>query len=308
MQDILAGYAIMGLISLGGFVAVRAGTRNWSVRGLNGLAMATILVVGLYSIFLWENLLLTEVLPFSNLIILSNIYPLAALVLAAISSNRLRDTGWRRVVPMAGLMAAGVWAMAYPLLGAAPECGVSWDERGFCYQTTQSTCTAASGATLLAAYKIPTTEEEMAELCLTRQGTSWKGFYRGLKLKTAGTPYDVKMAHLTADELAQIDRPVVLRVGKRGWLGSDNAAGLPEGWQPGEIHSVVCLGKVQQYYVVADPNPEIGIEYWTRADLEKLWDGHSVMIVPRDGVAAGQATVNVKQLAAWPRVGARLRH
>ena len=33
----------------------------------------------------------------------------------------------------------------------------------------------------------------MAELCLTRRGTSWMGLYRGLKLKTEGTPWKVEM-------------------------------------------------------------------------------------------------------------------
>ncbi|GAA4433518.1 cysteine peptidase family C39 domain-containing protein [Bremerella cremea] len=279
MQDVIAGYIIVGLISLGGFIATRAWTRNWSVAALNQLAIATIILVGLYTAFVWESLFLTELLPFSNLIILSNVYPLAALVLAAVASNRLRDQGWRRVVPMAGLLGVGVWSLVYPVMGDAPKCDVLWDSRGICYQTTNQTCTAACAATLLSHYGIPTTEEEMAELCLTREGTSWKGFYRGLKLKTADSPYKVKMDYLTAEELAAAGRPVVLRVGKRDWLGTGNAAGLPSGWQAGEIHSVVCLGRVKGYYMIADPNPEIGIEFWSEKELHQLWDGHSAMLV-----------------------------
>jgi len=281
MQDVIAGYFIVGLISLGGFFATRAWTKDWSVTGLNQFSFLVLALVGLYTAFVWESLFLTELLPFSNLIILSNIYPLAALTLAAIASNRLRDRGWRRVVPMSGLLGAGVWSLVYPIMGQAPECQMNWDTQGICYQTTDQTCTAACAATLLNYYEISTTEEEMAELCLTRQGTSWKGFYRGLKLKTKDSPYKVRMDYLTPQELASSGRPVVLRVGKRAWFGSSNAAGLPDGWNVGEIHSVVCLGQIQGYYVIADPNPDIGIEFWSEEELSQVWDGHSALLEHR---------------------------
>ncbi len=278
MQDVIAGYFIVGIISLGGFFAARAGSKDWSVSALNQFALVVVALVGLYTAFIWESLVLTQWLPFSNLIIISNIYPLAALVLAAIASNRLREQGWRRVIPMTSLLGAGVWSLIYPVMGQAPKCQANWDEKGICYQTTDQTCTAACAATLLNYYDIPTTEEEMAELCLTRQGTSWKGFYRGLKLKTKDTSFQVRMGYLTPKQLASTRRPVVLRVGKRAWFGSGNAAGLPEGWKAGEIHSVVCLGQIHGYYVIADPNPDIGIEFWSKDELMKVWDGHSARI------------------------------
>src|SRR5260221_7046371 len=37
---------------------------------------------------------------------------------------------------------------------------------------------------------ISATEQEMADLCITRRGTYWQGLYRGLKLKTAGTLWE----------------------------------------------------------------------------------------------------------------------
>ena len=46
------------------------------------------------------------------------------------------------------------------------------------------------------------TEQEMAELCLTRHGTSWQGLYRGLKLKTAGTGWDVASLPLLRRRIA----------------------------------------------------------------------------------------------------------
>ncbi|MBI1249448.1 hypothetical protein GC197_16605 [bacterium] len=300
MQDVIAGYIIVGLISLAGFFAARAWTRDWSDKGLNQLGIATIAVVAIYSVFFWDSLTLTRLLPFSNLIVLSNVYPLAALILAAVASNRLRDHGWRRTVPMGGLFLVGCWSMAYPLVGDAPKCGTNWDSHGICFQTTNKTCTAACAATLLNHYNIPTTEEEMAQLCLTRNGTSWKGFYRGLKLKTANTPLRVEMDYLTPEKLARSRRPIVLRVGKRSWFGDSQAAGLPNGWKPGEIHSVVFLGCVNGYYVIADPNPEIGIEYWSEEELRQVWDGHSAMLISKYEEPAFKDTVSTSGLRHVP--------
>jgi len=278
MQDVITGYLIIAFLACGGFFAIRERTRDWSDQSLNRLGLGIIAITTLYSIFVWESLWLTKVVPFSNLIIVSNIYPIAALMLAAISLNRLRDETLRGAIPALSLFLSAGWSMLYPLLGSAPQCQENWDDYGICYQTTDETCTAAAGATLLNYYKISTSEEEMAALCLTRNGTSWKGLYRGLKLKTAGTDYQVKVETLTPQQLGLAQQPVVIRVGRRNLLNWGKSSGLPEGWNEGEIHSVVCLGRMYGYFVIADPNPEIGIEYWTLGELESVWDGHSATI------------------------------
>ena len=91
-------------------------------------------------------------------------------------------------------------AATWPLLGRTPACSERWDELGTCLQTTDYTCSPACAATLLKKYGIAATEQEMAELCLTRRGTSWQGLYRGLKLKTAGTDWDVAGLPAAPDE------------------------------------------------------------------------------------------------------------
>jgi predicted double-glycine peptidase len=66
------------------------------------------------------------------------------------------------------------------------------DDRGICHQTSGYSCSAASAVMLLHQAGVPATEQEMAELCVTRpggtivSGTSDSGAMRGLRLKMAG--------------------------------------------------------------------------------------------------------------------------
>ena len=93
-------------------------------------------------------------------------------------------------------------------------CGNRWDQQGICRQTTPYTCTPACAATVLKMHGIPATEQELAELCLTRRGTTWQGLYRGLKRKTANTPYEVEVLSRSADSLRRLTPDcMVLTVG-----------------------------------------------------------------------------------------------
>lgn len=66
------------------------------------------------------------------------------------------------------------------------------NDKGICHQTSGYSCSAASAVMLLHQAGIPATEQEMAELCVTRpggsivSGTSDSGAMRGLRLKMEG--------------------------------------------------------------------------------------------------------------------------
>ena len=80
----------------------------------------------------------------------------------------------------------------------------------------------------------------MAELCLTRHGTSWQGLYRGLKLKTAGTDWDVQVCQVSADDLErQHGGPMILSVGLAANARVSSDFTREFGWVPGVNHSVV---------------------------------------------------------------------
>ncbi|MFI4874925.1 MAG: cysteine peptidase family C39 domain-containing protein [Blastopirellula sp. JB062] len=236
-------------------------------------------------------------LPYSSLLVLGNWFPIGAAAMAAVVSNRFQERGPRRALPMGAMFGVGGFAAVYMVLGSAPLCGDHWSRDGICFQTTQKTCSAACAATLLGQYGLPASEQEMAELCFTRQGTSWKGVYRGLKLKTANTGLDVTAEKLDFDQLAQLNRPVLMQVGIQQWQALGAAAGneAEEGWTPGAMHSVICLGVINDNQVlIADPNPNIGIEVWQRESLERLWRGNALYLTPAESATTGMISNNLR--------------
>lgn len=299
MADMYVAYAIVTWLSLTAFFAVRSWSRNWSASSLNALAAGIVLLIAGYAWFLWDNEVMAKWLPFSSLMVLGNWFPIGAAAMAAVVSNRLQDQGPRRALPMGAMFCVGGFAAVYLVLGTAPRCGDLWSNDGICFQTTQKTCSAACAATLLGQYGLPASEQEMAELCFTRKGTSWKGVYRGLKLKTEGTGIKVSADKLDFDRLAKLDRPVLLQVGIQQWQSLGNAHGieLEEGWTPGTMHSVICLGVLNEDQVlIADPNPSIGVEVWPRESLDRLWRGNALYLTPEDATQTGLIGNNLREL------------
>lgn len=230
--------------------------------------------------WVWDKPLLVELLPFSNLIVLGNWFPLEAGFLGGLASTQITMPAWRRGMTVAGLQLAGVIVVLFPFLGVAPRCGDSWSD-GICQQTTKQTCSAASAATLLKLHGIDATEQEMAELCLTRRGTNWMGLYRGLKMKTVGTEWDVEVFTSSADQLRSRHSPAVLSVGLARETPSDRFYQAELGWSPGMRHSVVLLGFVTDVVEIGEPTPDAGRERWTKGDLRDLYLGQGMRLVRR---------------------------
>jgi hypothetical protein len=166
-------------------------------------------------------------------------------------------------------------------LGAPPHCTDVWTD-GVSRQSTDATCSAAAAATLLRAHDIPATEREMAELCLTRrQGTNWQGLYRGLKLKTAGTPWDVEVFHCNLRELqATLSGPAILTV-QLGPNQTDQRYIDDFGWIPGLSHSAVLFRFSPDGLLVEMGDPSVGREEWSTDDLRILWTGKGMRLVRR---------------------------
>ncbi len=120
----------------------------------------------------------------------------------------------------------------------------------------------------------------MAELCLTRRGTTWGGLVRGLALKLNDEPLAVRASHLTLEELTALGRPAILKVGLESH--DERAASLRRGgWRVGQAHSVVFLGLTSGNRVrIADPST--GLEYWSIDDLLALWHGQTTWVEPKN--------------------------
>jgi hypothetical protein len=152
---------------------------------------------------------------------------------------------------------------------------------GVCRQTTTATCSPAAAATLLSAVRIPATEAEMARLCLTTpSGTSSRGLYRGLKLKTEGTGYHVRVFQGDlADLRAALNQgPLLLNVKLVPRPGVDPRFQRDWGWVPGVAHTVVLFGPLGASLFDAG-DPAVGREPWDRRALDTLWHGEALQLV-----------------------------
>lgn len=294
MTDLYLGIVIQVILMGASFMLAWWMTRSAPTWVCDLLAAVTVIAIAVYARWFWEHSFMATLLPFSNLIIVSNWFPLAAGFLAGLVWQRIRDTpehipllprlgkfrGWpRRIFATTVLAAAGLSTLVAPLVGQPPVCGNEW-AGDLCFQTSEATCSAAAAATLLQFYGVYASEGEMAELCLTRRGTNWKGLYRGLSLKAATISHRVEVFDLTVDELLrQFTDPCILQCELKLDDDPTSAKYELEGWIPGQPHSVVLIEMHDDRFVVFDPS--VGMEYdWDREALETLWHGQGLQLVP----------------------------
>jgi peptidase C39-like protein len=284
MSDLVVGYVALGALALGLFLLTSRAARHHRPLALDGAALLTVAALFAYIRWVWYSPRLAELLPFSNLIVVGNWLPLFAAVLAGLVWARITAAPLRRSIVASALAACGILAAIFPLLGRAPACEDRWDRLGTCLQTTDHTCSPACAAMLLRKHGIEATEQEMAVLCLTRRGTSWQGLYRGLKLKTAGTDWDVQVCQGPVGELARLrGGPMILSVGLESGDSPHSEFTREFGWVPGVNHSVVLESMHPSgTAIIADPSQEMSREHWDRKTLVTLWRGSALRLVKRD--------------------------
>lgn len=295
MWDIYWGLGLTVALSALLFCLARAISRRIPQRLSTLIACALLLLILLYIRDLWNSRAVARLLPFSNLIVLGNWLPLAMAILSGLSWAAIPGRIWRKSIYAGSLLLLSLYSLCHPLWGQVPHCRNAWSQ-SVCLQTTEQTCSPAAAATLLTAYGIPASEQEMAELCLTRQpstlggrwfsrpgGTYWQGLYRGLTLKTQGTPWRVEaFANKSHGDLLLVLRegPAILTVGLP--LKNRNPVYEQEwGWVPGVSHSAVAfrLDSTELWHV---GDPSFGLETWSTVDLQTVWQGEGIRLVKRE--------------------------
>lgn len=278
MSDLIVAACLLAIVSFGIFVTVALIARRLPRRICDGLAAGVVILMGFYIRDVWDKMFVAEWLPFSSLIVLGNWFPLGIAALAGLAWERVPPPLARKFVAMLLLFGSATYSVYYPFQGNVPECEDRWKE-GVCLQTTQDTCSAACAATLLRHHGIPATEQEMAELCVTRRGTTWWGLFRGLKLKTAGTDWDVKVVSDSAAQLrADGEQATIVFVRLTAKAAELNPGLLEDGWIVGTSHSVVLFGILEHgRCLIGDPSS--GRETWPMTDLELLYQGRGIRLV-----------------------------
>lgn len=279
MADIYYAFVVIGVLSFGLFFLALRIAKASSTRKFNIISLTTIGAIFLYSAFLADSSCLASLLPFSSLVILGNWFPLMTAFLAGLGWQKI--PGMRKLFFLLPLLLVCLYCAYGFFLEATPEYCDNWKD-GVCLQSSEASCGPACAATLLKFYHIESNEEEMTTLCLTRNsGTRLYGLYRGLKIKTAKTRWEVEIFTWTLDELrAKGDFPVILlvRLEKNGKV--DPRYQNEWGWIPGVTHIVLFYG-FKENGKVEIGDPAVGRECWHVNDLRVLWHGQGIRLVTR---------------------------
>jgi hypothetical protein len=278
MADIYLGVAIvLSVALLAGVGTYRLAKRGWRWTAVV-LAIACAAGLALNVAYLRHSLWPARVLPFSNVTVLGDPNPWLAAALIGAGAALMPGSAARRSVLLAPLAVLCLWSSYGGFFLGLPPLEERWSGR-VCRQSSQATCGPAAAATLLAAHGVRSSEAEMAKLCLTSvDGTSSRGVYRGLKLKTRGTNLRVEPFFGKTDDLCKAGGPVLLFVRLDARPGVDPRYQQRWGWTPGVAHAVVmyrCRG--DGMFVMGDP--AVGLELWDRSAIETLWHGEGIRLV-----------------------------
>ena len=288
MVDLYLSLGVMfSLSSLAAFAGASLQKRA-SRLAVVGVELLICLAAAAYLNWLWNRPILSRLLPFSGAIILSNWLPVIGSFYSGICLRTDRITRTRRIVLAGSLVAISGYSLVRPMVGNPPDCVPTALARTLDFQTTSSTCSSACAANLLRLHGVEATEQEMAELCLSRCGTHWLGVYRGLKLKTAGTEWDV-----TVEEIS--DWQLLKGLHKVGILAlsfhtpESGRTSDPEWGFTSEVgHSVLVLKSDRPAQLeVFDPSPDYGFETWNESALASIRSGILLRLVRRDGTQRG---------------------
>lgn len=287
MHDIRLAVALMGFVSIAAFLVTYRLLRSRTKLFIDFSATLIVLLMFAYGYLVFGQLWIVEWIPLPSVIVLSNWIPPILCALSAAVWLRL-DATWRRWPVIAILVGGAVYSGFYFIPKEPPKCDNRWTSPRppirwpVCLQTTPYTCSAASSATILNTLNIEATEQEMAELCLTRSGTTWLGLYHGLATKLLGSDYHVELLKADSDELEQLaaEGPILLCCKLEPTVARMVPGYVSEGgWIPGAAHSVVYFGKRYDFHIIGDPSQ--GFEHWTTRDLNNLWTGMGLRIAKR---------------------------
>jgi hypothetical protein len=247
---------------------------------LSALAAASVVLLFCFALFLHGRLVLAQILPISNVVVLGNWMPLLASCAAGAIAAMSAIPPWRRHALGLLLVGATWYSVFSVVLAPAPALGAPQFLRGFCIQTSASSCSPCCAVALLREHGIRTSEAEMVSLCMTGTGgTPELGLYRGLRRKVRDTTWAVQIVQGDVERLRQPEPwPLLLLVESP----TPNSPAPRAWWKRGRIadHAVVFYGFTEDGSAdIGDP--VAGRTTWTAEELQDRWCGSGLRLVPR---------------------------
>ena len=281
MGDIFFGIGVMCIAGAAMFVVGLRLTHKLPHRMCLGLATLTVALTFGYGRVIRDRIVFAKVLPFSNLVVLGNLFPIFSGLLAGLAWGLIPGKAWRKCITIVPLIMIALHVSYSWLFLPVPSTHDDW-KGDVCLQTSDYSCSAASAATLLKHHGINASETEMVEKCLTSdRGTTLWGLYRGLKLKTNSTSFYVDVFSGDEDYLASLNgEPVILIVRLDKDAGLDPRYEDDWQWQPGVSHAVVFYNFAEDDLVWMG-DPSFGREQWNRQAIRDLWYGYGIRLAKR---------------------------
>ena len=279
--DIFLGVAILLAVSHGTYCLGKQASRKAAPAVAQCLAAVVLAATAFFAVFLHGKLWLAKLLPLCNVIVLGNWIPVGAASLAGIVMGQGAIPVWRRAT-VAIVVAGLAWSSVIrDVCGLPRGSDKAVYVSGFPLQTGDASCSSACAAELLRCHGIQATEAEMRRLCLTRDaGTPELGLYRGLKLKTDGTGWAVRIMNCSVEDLVEknagpllalVDVEGTSTVGSRRW---DIRRYLRRA-----NHSIIVYRYAGDgYFAIGEP--VAGRTRIDREDLAKRWCWTAIRIVP----------------------------
>lgn len=281
MADLYQSLLLMFVLCCTAIIVGATAADRFSPRRSRQVQLLLTALMMAYMLWLWDRPLMAQLLPASGVIVLGNWLPVFGCCFAGFCLKTRSILPWRRVLMSTAIISLGAYSLVRPLLGQPPRCYPQYLSGVVQFQTDDGSCSAASAASVLRMCGIQTSESEMAQLCLTRRGTHWMGVFRGLKLKLAGTPWDVVAEDFRpARHLAESQAiPGVLSL---TFVSAGGPGFTASGFVGVTGHSVVTIrSTADRQLKVFDPSPEYAFETWNQEFLKDIRSGVLLRIVPR---------------------------
>lgn len=287
MTDLYIAAAIQLALAAAALMGGRALVKHTSLWVTGGFVLLAGVGIGAYLMWGRATGAWTQLFPVSAAIVYANPSPVLSAFMAGVISGLERVPRWRRVPLVAMVVAIGSYDTSALFSPKPPEVLAVFSGK-VARQTHSATCSAAAAATLLREVKVPgaqyATEATMVGPCLTdSRGTPLLGLYRGLKLATAGTPYEPVFYNLTPAQLRE--RPELLPAIVSVKLTPEADFRDPRyrarwGWLLNVTHSVVIFG-FHDGGIVDIGDPATGPEKWHAQALNDLWVGDVLTLEQR---------------------------
>ncbi len=281
-MTIETGIAILSAAGLG-LLGWACGVHLGRQRRVSPLLFSLVIVLAWAAAWsLNGRLLWAYVLPWPEVIFWANWMPAVLCFAAGLATAAPGLHRWHRPATVTLLCSLAIGFLLGPLArpwlaptGVDAQALIGW-RRGVCLQTHESSCGAASAATLLAQYDVTVDEAEMIDVCFTsRLGTEPLGLYRGLAIEgsrhglhprpTVGNP------HRWQDS-GQLPNVAIVKISSVGngrfgrWFGA-----------PDERHAVVVLRRLRGGgWLIGDP--AVGLVRWSDREMQTRFTGEAICL------------------------------